>query len=178
MTTSTDGIICFGFELGEISLPWSEDGIEDWWAFVVHGDRYEPVFVSPFTEEGEWNEAEGFTEAKDCAKDPVQEAHCTAYFAERRRHEESVPPLPVEMVNSCHIDNPHWIACVPLVGREASRGYPVEFKPSDLRVTATQITKLKIWLEKHLLGAEDDEGYPYFDGELGEPAWRLGSYWG
>jgi len=160
--TSTDGIICFGFELGEdVELPWDHGDLNEWWFYKIH--PFEPTFY-PFTERGDYKP--GIT--KDCPE-------IRHYLQERRAHKEASPRLPIQLVNVCSCDCPIWIAAVPGAVIEAARGYPVNVK-------ANLFHAVKIPESKLYLAAEKTKAFlvKYADAGFQEkyPEWFLGSYWG
>ncbi len=160
MSESTDGILCYGFLLGDeegLELPWDGEEFngdeEGWWAFGVHGDIFRPVAERPYNDEGYYNP--GFADG-----DP----RIQAYHDERAAHIKSVPKMPLDLVNTCSEEYPMWIAAVPDTLITASRGDPVVVSDS---LGTPDVTELRKFLAIYLP-----------DIELGDPTWLLGSYWG
>ena len=153
MGTSTDGQICFGYVFDDgYEFPWSEEeesgggDIETWWR-NIRG-------FSP-SQRPDWgNDSQ-----------PNRQQVMDTYFAERNAF-DIAHPLPVKLVNYCSHDYPMYILAVPATYREASRGYPEAFTPSDLHVTEEGAAKLKAFIEEFALKPK------------GEPQWWLSSYWG
>lgn len=152
MGQSTDGQICYGFKFDEgHEFPWDEhDDIEAWWLDIVHG--YKPPFEM-YTPEG------NYVGGKRWPDEKINE-----YYVHRNKFEESLPPLPVKLVNYCSGDYPMYILAVPQSYKEANRGSPEAFDPSELVVTEHQQAALWDFCKTH--GIEHDE-----------PRWWLSSYW-
>src|SRR3990167_1884691 len=147
MTQSTDGQICFGLMFEEDTVfPWCKEGedgdIENWWIFQTCG-KWAPPFEL-YDEDGEFI---GGVEPPQHKKDKY-------YEAKREFEKKAAPPLPVELVNYCSGDNPIYILAVPSTCRSASRGYPEEFHPMDLKVTQQEIDALIEFCRK--FGIETD----------------------
>lgn len=122
MGISTDGQICFGILLDDgIELPWDAepyDGdIDEWWIREIHG--FKPS-VEIFDESGMYLNGVAPDQA-------LIDQHFTEISAARTAH-----PLPVELVNVCHSDEPIWIVAVHDWLLTANRGCPVSFNPADL----------------------------------------------
>lgn len=182
MGQSTDGIICYGYLLGEVSFPWDDDehagDIDNWWAYGIHGESYKPQHKSPFDAKGNWDAAQGFFNKRDRrhSEDSGQEAAYKAWSEERDAHKAALPELPVEFVNSCHCEHPVWIAAVPDTVMNARRGYPEEFIPSSLAANMDHVEEFEAFLREYMVPyiVEDcDDSF-----ELPVPSWYLGSYWG
>lgn len=159
MTTSTDGQICFGVELGseeDNEFPWSGDEhfgeFDEWWLERVSG--FTPTKAYPFDERG------NYLPGMHCGSPEVE-----AYFAERREFMKT-NPTPFTLVNYCSGDYPALILAVPSTCLTASRGHPLAFDPQALSVTDEQVRQLLAFCETHGLAFE------------GEPCWWLSSYWG
>jgi len=120
MGQSTNGQICFGMEFEEgFEFPWdleSDGDIEAWWRDEIHG--FKPK-NNPFAETETGYRSDLDTEVK-------RNKAVKAYFQERRDFEETMPDLPVEMVNMCSGDYPVYILSSSVLQMSASRGYPQE----------------------------------------------------
>lgn len=78
-------------------------------------------------------------------------------------------PLPVDLVNYCHIDHPMYILTIPdsRLSVDASRGYPKALDlPSMLAAENEGREKLLAFMSEHGIVADS------------APAWYLSSYWG
>lgn len=161
MGVSTDGILCYGIDLGaeeEIELPWSKDsrfeGDEmEWWRHVT---GFVPSFY-PFTEKGDYH-----PEITD-SKDP----RIARYFEEVRAWDET-HPLPVQVVRHCSDDYVMYILAVPGTECKAWRGYPVVVDFAALSALATPEA------DANLLSFCNTYGIPHDGG----PRWLLASWWG
>lgn len=167
MSISTDGILCYGILCEEYSkFPWDEH-VDN--GDVLYGDI-----------EDWWLVEQGFEEKEN-------EDYSNTYDRKQKFLEEY--PLPVEIVNVCHIDNPIYILAVPSTVKRAYRG-DSEKLPSihvykslssvyinmsseesgnedqcSLSVSFSKIDKLREFCEKYNIKyKEENEG------------WWLGSY--
>lgn len=151
MGVSTDGQLCYGVAFDEdFVFPWGEDGIEDWWAYQVHGFKHS---FDLFDSDGAF---------LDCRL-PSQE-RLDAYFAERRAFDEA-HPLPVELVNYCSDGHPMYIVAAVGTLIVARRGSPEVIDPAQLSVTTEQHDALVRFFADH------DIEMPR------EPSWLLSSLW-
>lgn len=157
MGQSTDGEISYGILFDEdTEFPWNaeqfENDIDNWWVEGVHGFKHS---FEMFDEQGAW--LPGFERDKA--------AH-DRYYGERRAFEKALPPLPVELVNVCHIDHPQYVLAVRGTVKTANRGYPKKFAPAELVVSDEQRAALLGFCAEHGIEPAD------------EPSWWLSSYWG
>jgi len=157
MTTSTDGQICFGVLFDEgTEFPWGAaefDGdIDNWWVEGVHGFKHSFEL---------YDERGGYLGGSEPSAELLDR-----YYGEKREFEKALPPLPVRLVNVCHIDYPQYILAIPRTVKKAHRGYPVKFEPSELSVSDAERVALLDFLAKYGLVSES------------EPEWYLSSYWG
>ena len=87
-------------------------------------------------------------------------------------------PLPVEFVNVCSAEYPHYVIAVPSTPSTsliANRGYPQAFDPSALTVTQEETEVLIRFCQDHCLSEMD----LVFDKPVDlTPKWYLGSYLG
>lgn len=154
MTTSTDGIICYGIMFEEEYLfPWDTDeeaegDIEDWWRKQVGWKVTKEVYDSA----GE-------------RLPGVTEGEIRAYF-EQQRTFDALHPVPIVTVNYCSGDCEMIILAVPSTVRRCFRGEALAFSPSDLIVSDEQRAALIDFCAKHGIEA------------AGNPSWYLASYWG
>lgn len=157
MGTSTDGQICYGIAFDEgFEFPWHDDDggdIESWWIDKVHG--YKPPFECY---DADGNYLPGFDD-----KDP----RVNEFFDHRRAFAKS-HPLPVEEVNYCSADYPMWILAVPGTVKSARRGFPEEFDPTKLVVSAEETAALLTFCKEHRIEVLKEN----------KPRWWLSSYWG
>lgn len=161
MTTSTDAQICFGIRLhadedGEWShLPWEGEpyygDMEEWWCRAVQG------YKNPFELYDETGE---YIDGIEPPKEKRDE-----YYNQWREFKKS-HPLPVKLVNACHIDYPEWILSTG-VYMEANRGYPIMFDPALLVFTREQYKLLIDFCATHKIDIGSEQ-----------PQWWLSSYWG
>jgi hypothetical protein len=155
MGTSTDGQLCFGISFEEdFEFPWKteEDNndIDAWW-LIVSGFK---ASFSPYDSSGNY---------KDSII--VGDPRINAYHTEVREWNEE-NPLPVELVYHCSYDYPMFILAVKGTMTSASRGYPCEINPDELKVSDEKIAELKGFCEKYNIETDD------------EPKWWLSSLWG
>lgn len=156
MSTTTDGQICFGIDLGEDyhELPWYteeyEHDIEAWWMDVK--DYKRPFKV--YTEDG--------MDYLDGMRDDTK---VKEYFRHQRDWLTS-NPIPIEMVNTCSMDYPMYIIATPKSIRNVNRGYPEPFKPQELKVTLAESSALISFCKEYDIEIDS------------EPQWYLSSYWG
>lgn len=155
MSTSTDGIICCGILLGEdVEFPWEEeyDGDEEeWWYHEIC------LYEKPFEiYDAAWKELPGITPER-------KQEYWDHWFAFKEAH-----PLPITLVNYCHIDAPMYILAVPASTKRCSRGYPQEFEPTELVVTEQEKNFLLNFCRKYLKE----------EIQITKIKWYLCSYWG
>lgn len=163
MGISTDGIICYGYHVGEVDEieifdPENEkeydDGIYDWYIEKYLG--YKEPFPM-FDEKGMWlNNIE------------PPEHTITEYLDHRKKFKENNPPIPVELVNVCTSEYPSWIIAVPGTQQRCDRGYPQIITTETLAVDSIALEKFNEFINKNI--------NPEID--LGELSWWLGSYYG
>jgi len=146
MGISSNGVMAFGIDLGEgDDLPWREfDDIDEWWNSV---SGFNPS-VNPYADD-----------SSESSMDDIN-----TYHDEKKLFEEE-NPLPIELVWHCSYEYPMFILAVNDTEMSASRGYPVEFNPSDMVITEAQIQVLKDFCEKYEI-------------EYSEPKWYLCSILG
>lgn len=160
MGQSTDGQICYGIKFEEgFHFAWDDatwkGDIKDWWRYV---NEYKPPF--------ELHDYRTITEIQEQEYYNIQGAWDDAH------------PIPIELVNYCHIDRPMYILALKETFKYyCSRGYPVEFNPTELKTKNSQ--KLLDFCEKYL----KDEIEKFNSCEYNEPVeltpkWYLSSYWG
>lgn len=165
MGVSTDGQICFGVAFPEgFEFPWDKtaDGdYERWWRGQL---GYKPPFEL-YGPDGEY-----------IAGQKPSDARVTEYFKHKRDFDEA-NPLPVRVVNYCSGECPMYILAILEPFLKNSRGFPIGFDPSTLRVTEDQVGKLKAFIETYVEVEKD--ALEYFDGDKTlTPKWYLSSYWG
>ena len=155
MGTSTDAIICIGYDLDEDhELPWGEEeseheDVDDWWREY---SGFKAKCFKPFVEGG-------YAPGVDRGDPRIGE-----WFAEKRAWDED-HPLPVEVVWHCSYDYPMYVVAIPGSVVTASRGEALDV--SDLyQPTPEDIAALKAFMR--LIGVEPE----------GEPKRILCSMWG
>ena len=89
----------------------------------------------------------------------------TAELHDKNGFQKQDQPLPVQLVNCCNEDYPHWILAVPNSIVVSYEYQPASFSPSDLRVAKEAENELIGFCRQH--GIDFDEG----------PRWWLSSYW-
>ena len=153
MGVSTDGQLSYGvvFEEG-FDFPWDgqefEGDEEEWWKAV---NGYTNPNPCPYTDAGEYKPGMNL----DSPEVGPYHDHSSAWL---KNH-----PFPVQIVNYCSADYGVYLLAVKHFS--CNRGYPVEIKRSFLDVADEDRKKLRGFLEKY--GIEADE-----------PKWWLTSYWG
>ena len=156
MGVSTNGQICFGIMFEEdFEFPWTnyEDGegdIESWWIYQVHGFKHD---IELYDERGEYLNGH-----------KPSDEELERYYGPKREFEKT-HPLPVELVNYCSGDCAMYILAVPSSCLSARRGYPEEFNPTDLMVSAADKEVLIHFCDQHGIEAPS------------EPKWYLSSLW-
>lgn len=162
MGTSTDGIICYGWNVGEDPLPWDGDfnGDEDKWWKDVNG--YQNPLWSPYTPDGELVPELAAQQVNPW--DQVSDPRIDEYHAFSRQWAKE-NPFPVELVNTCSGDCPMYIMAVAGSVTRCLRGYPESFDPSKLVFDEKEFEIAQNFLWEHKI-------------ETGEPRWWLASFWG
>jgi len=123
MGQSTDGIIAFGFDLGE--------------DLSEHGD------LDQIDEEFEGDEDAFFEAALGI---PAYGEPGRPSYAEI---EELKKALPVQIIRHCSGDYPMYFLALPGTKKEASRGTPEAFDVTELSVSTTAVTAFMKWCEDH-----------------------------
>lgn len=166
MSTSTNGRVSYGivFEEG-YKFPWDSikyDGeVENWWAVEVLGYK---------KKKGNWFDEEGYWLNDACVEE------CKEQIIVFNKFKEENPP-PIELINCQSLGYPMYIIAVPSSVREARRGFPQSFDPSELMVTEGERNALIEFCKTHcevteLDGEELNQELPPL-----EPKWYLSSYW-
>lgn len=150
------GQICFGIAFTEgIEFPWDRDGyngnIDNWWVYSVL--EFHPSFEL-YDIKGDFLEG----------MKPPQEK-MDAYWQERYDFKKQTRPLPVQLINYCNSEYPHWILAIPSSIVVAYECEPVAFNPSGLKVTKKAKEDLINFCRQHGIDFEE------------EPKWWLSSYW-
>lgn len=120
MTTSTDAILAYGFDLGE-DRPEFLDGYEDFEDFIVEQAR----LIMPET---------------DDYKDPAWKA----YWQAKR---EAVAAYPIELITHCSCEYPMYFLAVRGTEIQASRGTPVRLE-MNLPPTKEQLRAMQTFCEQ------------------------------
>ncbi len=154
MGVSTDEQIAYGVAFDEgTEFPWDTgtfDGdIENWWREIK---GYKPPFKL-YDDNGYIGE-----------KRPP-EKKITEYYNHRSSWDKA-NPIPVQLVNTCSCDYPMYMLAVRGTVKEASRGCPKRFEPTELVVEQENREALIAFMKEHSI-----EGGS-------EPGWYLSSYWG
>jgi hypothetical protein len=148
MSTSTDAIMAFGFDLGEELPEGLMTSIE-----LSDGEEHETF---------EWDE---FV-ANQLLPDLAEPAHddynkdWPKYWQKRRK---AVEAFPLDMIMHCSLECPMWFLAIRGTEQRVNRGYVEPVK--QVAVTGEQIAALKAFCEKYGI-------------EWQEPAWHIMSYWG
>lgn len=150
MGTSTDGILVYGFDLGEdYGFDWDDEEPRPEW---VDSEDYEA-----------WNDillaAHGFTETE-----PDWDKNRDAWRAWSDRKEQALKEIGVEFVQHCSDEATMWLLAAKHF--ENRRGYPVEIPNLDLPDNA----------DERLAWAIDVLGLKKFKGQ--QAKWLLASWWG
>lgn len=148
MGISSDGIIAFGYAVGEdFEFPWEDGDIDEWWK-KVNGfkDLYEPYSIDGY--------AEGWSS---------DDSRFSEYFAHRHKWEDAYP-MPFELVNYCSCDYPIYALIVNGSKIRCNRGYPVKFDPNTLGASLKEYNKFLKFLRDFNIEV------------MGEPEWMLMSY--
>ena len=149
MGVSTNGIICYGISFEEdFEFPWDDDW-DEWWIKIC---GYKPLFEM-YDEKGEYI----------AGMKPAQEDR-DKYWDHKYKFKKE-HPMPVEIVTHCSGDYPMYIIAIPRTVMSASRGYPLEFFPDDLKDTLEDENILLQFCKDH--GIEHEE----------MPKWWLASLW-
>jgi hypothetical protein len=149
MTTSTDGILAYGFDLGEYyGFEWDDDTPRPAW---VDSDDYEAA-------ENALIAANGFTDPE-----PDFGTDREGWLSWSQRRDDAKKALGIEMVMHCSDSCTMWILAAKHY--TASRGYPKEVN-LDLPEGA----------DERLAWAVDVLGLYMFEGQ--QPKWLLASWWG
>jgi hypothetical protein len=149
MSTSTDGILAYGFDLGEdYGFDWDDETPRPEW---IDSEEYESA-------ENTLLVANGFTEPE-----PDFDTDRDGWLAWSNRRDEAKKTLGVELVMHCSDSCTMWLLTAKHF--EASRGYPVEVD-MDLPENA----------DERLAWAVDVLGLTKFKGA--KPKWLLASWWG
>jgi hypothetical protein len=149
MGTSTDGILAYGYDLGEdYGFDWDDESPRPEW---VDSDGYESA-------ENTLVAAAGFTDPE-----PDFDAGLEGWRSWSRRRDDAKKALGIEMVMHCSDECTMWILAAKHFN--ASRGYPVEVN-LDLPENA----------DERLSWALDVLGLTKFQGQ--QPKWLLASWWG
>lgn len=143
MSTSTDGIICYGsvFEEG-YEFPWDgewDGDLEEWWRDV---NEYKPPFEL-FDKNG------NYIDGKEPPKSLFKE-----YYDHRHDWLEN-NPVPVELVNYCSGDYPMYILACPSSVKRANRGSPQEINDNDLLFIDEKYKALVEFMDKYNLESEN-----------------------
>ena len=150
MGTSTDGILAYGFDLGEdFGFDWDDESPRPAW---TESDDYEA-----------WNvvllAAHGFTEPE-----PDWGTDREAWQAWDERKGAALEEIGVEFVMHCSEQCTMWILAAEHY--ENARGFPVEIPNLDVPDNA----------DERLAWATDVLGLTKFQGQ--QPKWLLASWWG
>ena len=132
MGTSTDGILCYGIDLGEdvSELPWNEktddwedvyEDIDDWWA-QINGCDY--GVIGDYDLLCKWQEEN---------------------------------PMPVDLVWHCSYEYPMYILAVVDTEITANRGCPevVDIKPPDFK----KVLDFNNFRDKYKIGVDEDPSW-------------------
>jgi hypothetical protein len=136
MTTSTNGILCYGFIINEdVELPWKTDDYDN------DFDNWYYTEVVPFKEPFEITSN---TDSK------IRQEYFSLYYDFKQKN-----PAPFELVNYCSCDYPMFILAVARI--KASRGDPTVINPLELTEYSKEDTKdLKEFAVKYNLIDETD----------------------
>jgi hypothetical protein len=150
MSTSTDGILAYGFDLGEsYGFDWDDEEPQPDW---IESDEYEAHNTVLLA-------AHGFTEPE-----PDIYTQRDAWKAWDNRKNQALKEIGVELVMHCSDSCTMWILAAKHF--ENRRGYPVEIPNLDLPDNA----------DERLAWAVDVLGLKAFEGQ--QPKWLLASWWG
>lgn len=150
MGTSTDGILAYGYDLGEgYGFEWDDETPRPAW---IDSDEYEAA-------ENVLLVADGFTETE-----PDFNTDREGWLAWSSRRDEAKKALGVELVMHCSDECTMWILAAKHYRN--ARGYPAEIPGLDLPDNA----------DERLAWAVDVLGLYMFDGQ--RPKWLLASWWG
>lgn len=150
MGTSTDGILAYGFDLGEdYGFDWDDETPRPEWIESDEEEAAESVLLA----------ANGFTEPE-----PDFYADREGWLSWTHRRDDAKKQLGVELVMHCSDSCTMWI----LAARhfENRRGYPVDIPNLDLPDNA----------DERLAWAIDVLGLKKFKGQ--QAKWLLASWWG
>ena len=111
MTTSTEGILCYGFIINEgVDLPWNTEN------YNGNFDSWYYTEVVPFKKPFEMNSD---------TPPPLRKLYFNLYYNFKQEN-----PVPFKLVNYCSWDYPMFILAV--VKEEATKGNPTIINPLEL----------------------------------------------
>lgn len=135
MTTSTEGILCYGYILPDEGLPWQTDDYEDDFEEWYYSE------VVPFNFSIDWDSADSILRKQ--------------YFDKKWEFKQA-NPAPFKLVNYCSWDYPMFILAV--VREEATKGNPTIINPVELlEYSEKDIQELKEFAVKYNLIDETDK---------------------
>ena len=158
MGVSTDGQISFGISFDEdFEFPWNEDkyegDIQEWWLDVT---GFKPKWY-PYTPDGDYKDGAD-------SEDPR-----IGQYHDEKSQWLAENPLPVEEIIHCSYDYPMYIIAALHTYKNANRGYPISFEPSELKVDEDRKKDLIDFCEEYLDLSEVEDK---------EPKWWLSSLMG
>lgn len=147
MGMSVDSYIVFGISFEEeYEFPWDyQDGMEDWW---LNHKGFVPSEY-PYTEDGE---------VKEGLSEEEYQRQFDVYYEEKKRFLAS-NPVPLATVECGSGEYYQSVLILPhLCMVDSASSNPQKFDPQDLKVSVSDIEKLKA-LAKEFLDCEDEPDY-------------------